>query len=44
MKLIEAVRPVGTRIRLVPAGIGRSVDELDLKVTARTIRRNESSL
>lgn len=38
--LIEVVRPVGTRFRLFPSDIGESSEELDLKITARGIRRS----
>lgn len=39
--LIEVVRPVGTRIKLVPSSIGELSEELDLKVTARGISHSE---
>lgn len=39
--LIEVVRPVGTRFRLYPSDIGESTEELDLKITARGIRRDK---
>lgn len=39
--LIEVVRPVGTRIKLIKADIGRSTEELDLKVTASYTRRSD---
>lgn len=39
--LIEVVRPVGTRVKLVKSDIGRSTEELDLKVTAQSTRRSD---
>lgn len=40
-KLITVVRPVGMRIKFIKSDIGRSVEELDLQITARAIRRHQ---
>lgn len=39
--LIEVVRPVGMRIQLVKSDVGKSSDELDVKVTAKAIEFDE---